>query len=179
MNDGMRIEVYIAVSLDGYISDPTGDFHWLDAYGDPNDYGYEAFYAGVDALVMGRTTYDQVAAFPEWPYAGRPCFVLSHRPPAAPPPEAVRFVHGDIGDLVSQIRETGARRVWHVGGGKSIAAFLNAGAIDAWRIFVMPYLLGDGIRLFPEHTGAGPLRLLESHAYPNGVVEVRYAGAAG
>jgi dihydrofolate reductase len=173
----MTIEVYIAVSVDGYIADAGGDFHWLDAYGGPEDYGYEAFYEGVDALVMGRTTYEQVAAFSEWPYAGKPCFVLSHQPPAAPPPEAVRFVQGDVRDIVSELRRTGAQRVWHVGGGKSIAAFLDAGCVDAWRIFVMPLLLGAGIRLFPEHGGAGALRLLESRAFPNGVVELRYRRA--
>lgn len=173
------IEVYIAVSLDGYIADANDDFHWLDDFGGPEDYGYEAFYAGVDALVMGRTTYEQVAAFPEWPYAGRPVFVMSHRAPDAPPPEAVRFVQGEARDIVSALRETGARRVWHVGGGKSIAPFLDAGLIDAWRLFVMPVLLGRGVRLFPEHGGGGRLRLLESRAYENGVVELRYGRGDG
>lgn len=173
------IEVYIAVSVDGYIADDGGTTEWLELFGSPEEYGYESFYAGVGALVMGRATYEQVAAFPEWPYVGKPVFVLSSRPPEMPMPEAVRFVHVDIPDIVRQLRETGARRVWHVGGGKTIAAFLNAGCVDAWRIFVIPTLLGDGIRLFPEPFTPRALHLVESRAYANGVVELRYEALDG
>lgn len=168
------IEVYIAVSVDGYIADAGGTTDWLEPFGNPEEYGYEAFYAGIDALVMGRATYEQVAAFPEWPYAGKAVFVMSRRLPSGPLPEAVRFVQGDAEDIVARLRETGARRVWHVGGGKSITPFMNAGLVDTWRIFVIPVLLGDGIRLFSVHGGAGSLRLVSSRAYENGVVEMVY-----
>ena len=55
-----RIVYYVAASLDGFIADSTGGVDWLPS-GESNDYGYAEFYAGVEALVMGRRTYDQVA----------------------------------------------------------------------------------------------------------------------
>ena len=93
--------LYIAASVDGYIADANGGVTWLPS-GDSNgnDYGYAAFYASVDALLMGRRTYDQVLTFGEWPYPGKPAYVFTRHPPAAAPP-GVEFVSADPAGFLS------------------------------------------------------------------------------
>ena len=75
-----RCSVFIATSLDGYIARPDGTFDFLSIVERPDeDYGFAEFFASVDALVIGRNTYETALAFPEWPYAGKRCIVLTHR----------------------------------------------------------------------------------------------------
>src|SRR5260370_8702 len=75
----IRFAVFIAVSLDGFIARPDGSLDWLEPF--PNeDNGYEAFFAGVDALVIGRGTYDTVLGFRVWPYRGKRVIVCTSRP---------------------------------------------------------------------------------------------------
>ena len=75
------IILYIAVSVDGYIADADGGVGWLPSGdGGGDDYGYAGFYAGVDAIVMGRRTYEQVRGFGvAWPYPGKPAYVFTNR----------------------------------------------------------------------------------------------------
>ena len=84
----MKMSVYIAASIDGFIARKNGDLDWLTDSGDNGgneDYGYKAFMETVDVLVMGRNTYEKVLTFGDWPYGDKPVIVLSHR--ATAPPE--------------------------------------------------------------------------------------------
>lgn len=80
---------YVAASLDGYIARPDGSVDWLQGYdGSGDDHGYDAFYASIDGLLMGRATYLQCLGFGAWPYPGKPTVVMTrsnHLPQAAPP----------------------------------------------------------------------------------------------
>ncbi|MGB3312692.1 MAG: hypothetical protein WBG32_02970 [Nodosilinea sp.] len=77
----LDIVLYIATSLDGFIATPEGGIDWLAAIEIPEeDYGYEAFYSSIDAIVMGRRTYDQVLSFGDWPYPGKPSYIMTHQP---------------------------------------------------------------------------------------------------
>ena len=87
-----RIVYYVAASLDGFIADSAGGVDWLPS-GESNDYRYAEFYAGVEALVMGRRTYDQALSFGEWPYPGKPAYVFTQSPPGDGP-QGVQFVRG-------------------------------------------------------------------------------------
>ena len=92
-----RCSVFIATSLDGYIARPDGTFDFLSIVERPNeDYGFADFFASVDALVIGRNTYETALAFPEWPYAGKRCIVLTHRETPS--------VHGDIPGMSDCVR---------------------------------------------------------------------------
>lgn len=79
-----RFIVYIAASADGYIADAEGGIDWLAAY-DARQYGYDEFIASVGAIVMGRTTYDEVLRQGDWPYPGKTAYVLTSRALPAPP----------------------------------------------------------------------------------------------
>ena len=88
----MRTTVFVGTSVDGFIARPDGRFDFLQAGGEAGGAeanGYNAFFATVDAVLMGRNTYDVVLAFPSWFYGTKPVFVLSHRPLAPAPEGAV------------------------------------------------------------------------------------------
>ena len=164
----MSVVLYIAVSLDGFIADVQGGIDWLAPF-EANDYGYEDFVAGVDCLVMGRATYDQVRSFGDWPYDGKRVVVMTTRPLGADTPQGITAWQGDDVATLAALPGT----IWLVGGTGAIRPFLAAGLVDRMRLFVMPLLLGDGIRLFDGHAAVA-LRLQASHRHADGVVELDY-----
>jgi dihydrofolate reductase len=163
--------VFIAASVDGFIARADGSIDWLDAVQRPGeDYGFARFYETVDALVMGRRTYETALGFPAWPYAGKRCVVLAHA--ARPARHGEEFAAGDVRAVVDRLGADGVRRVY-VDGGDVISQLLAAGLIDDLTLSIVPVLLGAGARLFgamPERT----LVLEESRAYPSGLVQLRY-----
>lgn len=174
--DRPRCAVFIATSLDGFIALPDGSVKWLDAVRlDGEDYGFDAFFASVDTLLMGRLTWETVVGLGEWPYAGKRVVVLTHRPAAAAHGEVFRA--GEPAALVAGLQAEGARRIY-VDGGQVISQFLRAGLVDELTISIVPTLLGHGIPLFQGETPRRALRLASSHVYPSGLVQLRYVPLA-
>lgn len=168
-----RCSVFIATSLDGYIARPDGTFDFLSIVERPGeDYGFADFFATVDALVVGRNTYQTALGFPEWPYAGKRCIVLTHR--EAPSVHGEQFFSGAAPALVEQLALAGAQRLY-VDGGAVIRDFLAAGLIDDMTLSVVPVLLGRGIPLFGAEVPEQRLKLESSQAYASGLVQLRYA----
>ena len=175
-----EITYYVAASLDGYIADADGGVDWLPQ-GEADDYGYADFYAEVDALVMGRRTYDQVLGFGEWPYAGKPAYVFTGNPPDDNP-HGVEFVRAAPAEFVKSIAAQYSGVVWLVGGGNLAEQFRRAGLIDEYLVFVIPVILGRGVPLFSTHrhsreSGNPPLtrlELAETQTYDDGTVMLRY-----
>ena len=176
-----KIAYFVAASLDGYIADADGGVGWLPE-GNPDDYGYADFYGRVEALVMGRRTYDQVVGFGQWPYPGKPTYVFTGAPPADGPPD-VHFVHTDPASFAQTVGARHPGTVWLVGGANLAEQFRSAGLIDEYLVFVMPIILGRGVPLFGGNTLFGgnapptPLHLEAVQAYDNGMVELRYRPA--
>lgn len=162
---------YVAASLDGFIATKGGDIGWLEAF-NTEDYGYEAFLGGVDRVVMGRATYDQLRGFGAWPYAGLEALVATRRPLADPPPGVAAWTGGAA--ALARHLATRPGRSWVVGGGRLVAGLLEAGGLDELDLFVMPVLLGEGVALFPGARPGGALRLLHTASWPNGVVRLCY-----
>ena len=163
---------YVAASMDGYIADANGGVDWLPE-GDAGGYGYEAFYAGVDALVMGRRTYDQVLGFGVWPYAGKPTYVFTGHSPDENP-YGVEFVGVAPAEFLRSIASEYSGAVWLVGGANLAEQFRGAGLIDEYLIHVMPVILGSGIPLFGGEAPPTRLALVESKEYDDGVVMLHY-----
>lgn len=165
---------FIAASVDGYIARPDGALDWLTPFQTPGeDHGYARFFASVDALVIGRGTYDAVLGFGDWPYRGKRCVVLTHRPAA--PRHGEELTAEAPRALVERLGQGGVGRIY-VDGGDVIRQFLAADLLDELTLSVIPIVLGDGVRLF----GAGPERRLAleaSQAYPSGLVQLRYRRA--
>lgn len=167
----MQCSVFIATSLDGYIARADGALDWLGAVKlEGEDYGYARFAATVDALVVGRATYDVVLGFGAWPYAGKRVVVLTHRPGESRHGE--EFFTGPVSDLAAMLAEDGVKRVY-VDGGVVIQQFLAAKLIDDLTISVIPVVLGGGIRLFGDGTEQA-LALDGVQSWPTGLVQQRY-----
>jgi dihydrofolate reductase len=166
-----RLSVFIATSLDGYIAAHDGSLDWLHAAArEGEDYGYDAFLASVDALAMGRGTYDHIASIDPLPFGDRPVFVFTHRPPAERP--GVTFWGVRVDEAIARWTEAGFGHVY-VDGGGLIRAFLAADAIDDLTITVAPVVLGDGIPLFEGGPGV-ELDLTGATPFPSGMVTLRY-----
>jgi len=175
--------VFIATSLDGFIARPDGSIDWLEQANRlvpaGEDCGYGAFMSSVDALVMGRITFDTVRCMTPWPYGEKPVYVLSRSlsaPPAGSPP-SVRLVQGAPSALVAQAAEQGHRSLY-VDGGLTIQTFLAAGLVAELIVTVIPVLLGAGRTLFGPLQRDISLRLIGSRAYSFGFVQNHYAIAS-
>lgn len=168
----MRCSVFIATSLDGYIARSDGGIDWLSVVERPGeDYGFGEFYGSVDALVLGRKTWETALGFPEWPYAGKRVVVMSRE--AREGRHGEEFHRGSPEELAAALRADGVRRVY-VDGGATIRGFLAAGLIDDLTVSVIPVLLGAGITLFGEGVPETRLTLQGSRAYESGLMQLRY-----
>ena len=167
MGDG-HITLYIATSVDGFVADADGGVDWLEEF-DAGD-SYESFVAGVDALVMGSTTYEQVRDFGEWPYGDRPTYVLTSRElPRAT--ESVELFDGAVAALAESLV---VDHVWLVVGAAVAQSFLRAGLVDELHLTLAPVLLGSGIALFGDGGTPGRLTHRETTIHGSGLVELRY-----
>lgn len=169
----MKASVFVGTSLDGFIARMNGDFDFLDAGGN-EPHGYEEFIATVDALVMGRNTYETVLAFDTWPYGSKPVFVLSSRPLApAPAGAVVEQMAGDPAAIVSQLEARGIGHAY-IDGGVTIQRFLQAGLIQRLIITRVPVLIGSGIPLFGPLQRDILLRHVATRQYAGGLVQSEY-----
>jgi dihydrofolate reductase len=169
----IRTSVFVGTSVDGFIARPDGAFDFLPDDGTPH--GYEEFIATVDALVMGRNTFDVVMKFPVWPYgAGKPVFVLSSRPlPQTPVDAVVEQLRGEPAEIVEQLAARGFQHLY-IDGGLTIQQFLRAGLIDRITITRVPVLIGEGISLFGSIGRDVQLRHVATRSFANGFVQSEY-----
>ena len=170
----MKASVFIGTSLDGFIARPDGRLDFLpEGGGEPH--GYDEFIASVDALIIGRHTYETVLGFAEWPYGGKPVFVVSTRAIRAAPPEAVvERLSGEPAAIVAELDGRGVRHAY-VDGGVTIQRFLRAGLIQRLIITRVPVLIGAGIPLFGSLDADIRLRHVVTKQYASGLVQSEYA----
>ncbi|MNK15850.1 Dihydrofolate reductase [compost metagenome] len=168
-----RCSVFIAMSLDGYIATPENGLEWLDIAQSPDgeDYGYAEFMASVDALILGRNTYDVVSKFPDWPYKEKKVFVLTHRP--LKPLHNEVSVSGSIKSILEKLEKDGIKNVY-LDGGKTIQTGLQEKVVDDLTVSVLPILLGKGISLFGDLPAHMKLQNTSALAYPSGLVQLKY-----
>jgi dihydrofolate reductase len=142
--------VYIAASLDGYIATTEGGLDWLMEIPNPegSDYGFAEFMNKIDALVMGRNTFEKVLTFDEWVY-DKPVFVLSNSLSTIPDNIAgkAEIINGELNSVIKQLNSRGYKNLY-IDGGKTIQGFLDADLIDHLIVTHVSILLGDGIPLF-------------------------------
>ncbi len=174
---GKTNKVFIATSLDGYIADRNGGIDWLHSIPNPEnlDMGYHEFTSQIDALVMGRTTFETVLGFDiEWPYTKR-VFVLSNNLTEIPEElkGRVELVKGDLKNVLAEIHKKGFHTLY-IDGGKTIQSFLNEDLIDEMTISIIPYLLGGGIQLFGELPKRLEFECVDSKIYLGKIVQNRF-----
>ncbi|MFB7363584.1 dihydrofolate reductase family protein [Streptomyces hydrogenans] len=166
--------VFIGTSLDGYIARPDDDIEWLTSRGEQaGDMGFFTFLDSVDAVVMGRKTYEKVIGFGEenWPYGDRHVGVLSTTLPTDADPRVT--VYRSLDELFADLDERGIEHVYP-DGGRLVQSFLRAGRVDAFIISLAPVLIGAGHRLFGDLTHDVPLRLESATDVGGGFAQLRY-----
>ena len=171
----MRASVFIGTSVDGFIARPDGALDFLPP-GGGEEHGYEAFMASVDALVIGRGTFETVLKFEEWPYGNKRVVVLSSRPLDFSPVRGGRVeqMGGSPREIVDRLDAQGVRHAY-VDGGVTIQRFLRAGLIQRLVITRVPVLIGSGIPLFGVLDADVRLRHVATRAYASGLVQSEYA----
>jgi dihydrofolate reductase len=169
----MYASVFIGTSLDGYIARTDGALDFLPADGG-EPHGYHEFMATVDALLIGRKTYETVLGFDEWPYGKKRVFVLSTSGLASAPPGAVvERLCGEPGEIVAQLDSRGIGHVY-VDGGVTIQKFLRAKLVQRLIITRVPVLIGEGIPLFGALSGDINLRHVATRSFASGLVQSEY-----
>ena len=153
----MSASVFVGTSLDGFLARPDGRFDFLPgaegggegaAEGGGESHGFAEFMATIDALVMGRNTFEVVRGMTPWPYGEKPVFVLTSRPLGELPPGLpVEAMAGTPKEIVDTLAARGIHHLY-VDGGLTIQSFLRAGLIDRIVVTRVPVLIGTGIPLF-------------------------------
>jgi dihydrofolate reductase len=191
-----RSQYYCAMSLDGYIAESDDTLDWLLGYegsyegadaergGSPgeSDSPYERFYEDVGALVSGSVTYEFVLDHmdktgTEWPYKGKPTWVLSSRDLPTPDGDEVdvRIVDAGVADIHGEVTDAaGSRNLWIIGGGNVASQYADEGLLDDVLVTVVPVVLGGGKPLFDRRLSGGPMQLAGVQAFDSGMVELRY-----
>jgi dihydrofolate reductase len=170
----MKISVFVGTSLDGFIARQNGEFDFLPP-GGGEPHGYDEFIATVDAIVMGRKTFDTVLTMTPWPYGKKRVVVLSSRPLdfSAVAGGKVEQMSGAPAEIVSRLAATGAQHLY-IDGGITIQNFLRAGLVHRLIITRVPVLIGDGIPLFGALPHDIRLRHISTKSYPSGLVSSEY-----
>ena len=172
----MANHVYIATSLDGFIATSDGGLDWLEEIPNPdkNDYGYGDFMKNIDAIVMGRKTFEKVLTFGQWVYE-KPVFILSNR--LTNLPEEIlgkaEIVSGDIKEIIAQLNQKGYQNLY-IDGGRVIQSFLQEDIVDEMIITRIPILLGKGIPLFDKLEQHLQFRHEKTEIYNNTLVKSHY-----
>ena len=178
----MKASIYIATTLDGFIAREHGELDWLpgsdgkvEAGFENEDFRYNAFMDSVDVLVMGRSTYNLVLSFGQWPYGHKRVIVLSNslHKLSANLPSSVELKSCSPNELYVELQESGATHLY-IDGGKTIQGFLDSGLINDIILTRVPILIGRGIPLFGNLSEDIKLKHIETQSYKNGFVQSKY-----
>lgn len=168
--------VYIATSIDGFIADKDGNLDWLNCVENPthDDFGFAQFMQTIDAVVMGRTTFETVLSFAgDWPY-NKPVFVLSNQLQQLPEHLTnVQLLQGDARAITQQLNAQGFTNLY-IDGGKTVQGFLAENLIDELIITRIPILLGQGVPLFISNQHSLQFEHIATSIYLDALVKTHY-----
>jgi len=170
----MKASVFVGTSLDGFIARVDGGIDWLPADGG-EPHGYNEFFASVDAIVIGRKTFETVQGFGYWLYGKKQVVVLSSSASEWKAPRGAKceFMSGTPKQIAGRLKKRGFKHLY-IDGGVTIQGFLEAGLIQRMTITRVPVLLGTGTPLFGPLSRDIHLKHLETRSYPNGLVTSVY-----
>ncbi len=164
-----KVMLNVAVSLDGLIEGPNGDYSWCftDA-----DYGMNEFLDSVDTVILGRKSYDVLLDFGP-PYPDKKIYVFT-RTEKHTTYQNVKFVEGDIPAFVSSLIKEPGKDIFLFGGAEIIRVLLEKDLVDGMLLSVHPIILGSGLPLFSKLSGYKKLKLSNSIKYPSGLMQLHY-----
>ena len=177
--------VFLGMSVDGFIARPDGTLSFLDGGAEPSDdadaptpddgeggdFGFAEFVSSIDAVLMGRSTYEFIQPFADWPYQGKPVHVLSTSLESGADDRIT--VHGSFDDAVAALAGADHRRVY-VDGGRTVHTFLRAGLIADLTLSRVPVLIGTGLTPFGELAADIALEHVRTRTLAGGMVQSTY-----
>lgn len=172
-----KVILYIATSLDGYIAKPNDNLDFLAMVEqEGQDYGYAEFVKTVDAVIVGRRTYDKVLAMGfDFPHADKDAYIITRTP--RPTNGSVKFYTGNIKSLVSKLKSENGKNIFCDGGAEIVNELLKDDLIDEFIISVIPILLGNGTKLFKDNRPEQKLELLSTKQFDKGLTQLHYKRA--
>ena len=170
----MRTSVFVGTSLDGFIARENGSLDFLEIAPD-EDNGFDAFLKSIDAVVMGRKTFETVLSYDRWPYGRRTVVVLSTSLPEVQGPEgsSCELMRGPPTEVLARLAERGTQHVY-VDGGVTVQGFLREGLIQELTISRCPVLIGRGVPLFGSLERDVRLEHVRTRSFPSGFVQSEY-----
>ena len=172
----MTATVFVAATADGFIARENGSLDWIPTpESGSHDFGFNDLIASVDAIVMGRATFDFVVGSGQWGYGETPVVVLTNRELDLPEgfTGKAETASGAVTSLAGQLRERGYDHLY-VDGGDVIQQFIRAGLVERIIVTQIPVLIGSGISLFGPVDDDVALKLRRSSSFPNGWVQFDY-----
>jgi dihydrofolate reductase len=173
----MKINVFIANSLDGFIAEENGGIEWLSNLSslEESDFGFKSFYDSIDAILMGRNTFQTIQSFTDYPYPNKKLYVLSTtlKKEDLNPKYSQELIEGNPSEIKELIQKKGHENIY-LDGGITIQNFLKEGLVDTLIVSIVPILLGKGIKLFGEISKTIPLKHIETRVFSNGLVQNSY-----
>ena len=166
----MKVTLQLATSLDGFIARRDGSFDWCFT---DQDYGMSEFAHSVDAVIMGRHSYELMLEMGDLPYPDKPYYVLTHAQLQSDQ-AAVTFFAGDAESLRMKMVNEGIKHAWLFGGSNVCGQFAQRGLIDDVMVAVHPIALGQGIPLFGGLVHDVTLKLKDTRNYDTGLVMLHY-----
>jgi dihydrofolate reductase len=166
-----KVKLQVAVSLDGLIEGPNGEYDWCFT---DQDYGMKDFLMTVDAIFMGRKTYALAQSMGgENPWKGITTYVFSNTLNEVKGKDTL-LVCGDIAPKVASIRKEKGKDIWLFGGASLTASLMNEGLVDELHLAVHPILLGQGKPLFHGIHKRIKTKLVDTRKYDSGLLMMRY-----
>ncbi len=167
-----KIILQLAVSLDGFIEGPNGEFDWCFT---DDDYGMTEFFKRIDAIFIGRKTYELTLTMGGSAPPGFPAlkeYVFSRSLDKVDGDRVL--VNGELAEEVRKTKSEPGKDIWLFGGASLTTSFINLGLVDEMALAVHPILLGSGKPLFQDIPGRVPLQLINTQTYPSGLVMLSY-----
>ncbi len=164
-----KILLNLAVTLDGFIEGPNGEFDWCFT---DQDYGMTAFLARCDAIIFGRKSYELLLQYETDPYPDKMKYVFSNTIASVAGKAVV--VNGDIVEEIARIKQRTVGDIWFFGGAALLEEFLKLDLIDEMHLSVHPLLLGSGKLLFPHLEDRKSVLLKGVETYSSGLVQLIY-----
>jgi dihydrofolate reductase len=169
-----KVILYIATSLDGYIAKPNDDLSFLSVVEqEGQDYGYADFVKTVDAVIVGRKTYEKVISMGfDFPHADKDAYIITRTPRQNV--GSVKFYTGDLKTLIDKLKSENGKNIFCDGGAEIVHELLKENLIDEFIISVIPIIVGNGTKLFKDGRPELKLELVSTRQFDKGLTQLYY-----
>lgn len=174
MTTGSKVILYISMSLDGFIASKDNSLEFLSMVEQKGeDYGYSDFVKSVDAVIIGRKTYEKVISMGyEYPHTDKDVYIVTRT--EKPPIGTFKFYTGNLSQLVNSLKSQTGKNIYCDGGAEIANELIKNDLVDEYIISVIPILLGDGIKLFKDGRPEQKLKLVSTKQFNKGLVQLHY-----